>query len=40
MEQKSWRWRKKGSEKTIVDNGRASLCLERDLHEVRQIRLP
>ncbi|CAO2814840.1 unnamed protein product [Amaranthus hypochondriacus] len=33
MEQKSWRWRKKGSEKTIVDNGRASLCLERDLHE-------
>lgn len=33
MEQKSWRWRRKGSETTVVDDGRASLSLEREVEE-------
>ncbi|XP_021753335.1 filament-like plant protein 7 [Chenopodium quinoa] len=33
MENKSWRWRRKSSEKTVVDDGRASLSLEGDVEE-------
>lgn len=33
MESKSWRWRRKASEKTVVDDGRPSLSMERNIEE-------
>lgn len=39
MEHKSWRWRRRSAETTVIENARASFSLESNVEEVRQFHL-